>query len=139
MQENCVFCKIISGEIPAHFVHQGERIVAFLDINPLNKGHVLLVPRDHAENVFDIEKGLLSELIIKAQEISWRLREKLGAEAVNLFNASGSAAEQSVFHFHLHLVPRWPADGLAINDWWREKVKKFSSEELEELAAKLKF
>jgi histidine triad (HIT) family protein len=137
-QDNCVFCRILKKEIPAHFVWEDEKTFVFLDINPLSKGHVLAVPKDHYENVFDIESGVWRELAVVSQRISQRMKEVLGAEGVNLFNASGEAAEQSVGHFHLHIVPRWKGDGLRMNDWWQTKTKKMSSAELSELAVKLR-
>ncbi len=136
--ENCIFCKILKKEIPAHFIYEGDNVSAFLDINPLNKGHVLLVPNEHYVDVFDIKTETLEELIGKAKEIAQKMKEVLGAAGVNLLNASGEAAEQSVPHFHLHIVPRWAGDGVNMNKWWQSKTKKVSSEELEELAIKLK-
>lgn len=137
-QEDCIFCKIIKKEIPAYFIYEGKQISAFLDINSLNKGHILLVPNEHYIDIFDIKTEALQELISKAQEIAKKMKKVLGAEGVNLFNASGIAAEQSVLHFHLHVVPRWAGDGINMNDWWQSKIKKSSIEELKELMAKLR-
>lgn len=137
--ENCVFCKILKKEIPAYFIYKGGNISAFLDINPLNQGHVLVIPNEHYADIFDIKTEILEELTGKAQEIAKKMKEVLGAEGVNLFNASGEAAEQSVPHFHLHIVPRWTGDSVDINDWWQSKTKKINNEELRELASKLKF
>ncbi len=135
---DCVFCKIINKEIPANFVYNDEFVVAFLDINPLNRGHVLVVPKKHYENIFDIEAKILEKIIVIGQKLSQKAKGVLGAEGVNLLNASGGAAEQTVPHFHLHIVPRWEEDGLRMNDWWQSKTKKLSAEELEEIAGKLK-
>jgi histidine triad (HIT) family protein len=136
--ENCIFCKILKKEIPAHFIYEGNNVSAFLDINPLNKGHVLVIPNEHYADVFNIKTEILQELIGKSQEIAKKMKEVLGADGVNLFNASGEAAEQSVPHFHLHIVPRWSGDGVNMNDWWQSKTKKISDEELQDLAIKLK-
>lgn len=136
--EFCIFCKILNKEIPAHFIYEGNDVSAFLDINPLNKGHVLLISNEHYSDVFDIKTEALKELIGKAQQIAKKIKEVLGADGVNLFNASGTAAEQSVSHFHLHIVPRWAEDGVNMNDWWQSKTKKPLTEELKELAVKLK-
>ncbi len=136
--ENCIFCKILKKEISAHFIYEGDNISSFLDINPLNKGHVLVIPNEHYADLFDIKTEILEELVGRAKKISERMKEVLGADGVNLFNASGGAAEQSVSHFHLHVVPRWAGDGVNMNDWWQSKTKKPSVEELKELAVKLK-
>ena len=137
-QIDCIFCKILKKEIPAHFIYEGDNISAFLDTNPLNKGHVLVIPNEHYVDVFDIKTEALEELINKSQEIAKKIKEVLGADGVNLLNASGEAAEQSVPHFHLHIVPRWEGDGVNMNDWWQSKTKKPSMEELKKLAVKLK-
>lgn len=136
--EDCVFCKILKKEIPAYFVYEGDNVSAFLDINPLNKGHVLVVPNEHFADVFDIKAEVLKELAGKSQEIAQKMKEILGAGGVNLLNASGKAAEQSIPHFHLHIVPRWTGDGVNMNDWWQLKTKKPSAEELKVLATKLR-
>lgn len=139
MEDNCVFCRILNKEIPAHLIYEGGNISAFLDINPLNKGHALVIPNEHYVDVFDIKIEILQELIGKSQEIAKKMKEVLGANGVNLLNASGETAEQSVPHFHLHIVPRWAGDGVNMNDWWQSKTKKLSTDELKALAAKIKF
>jgi len=138
-QESCIFCRLVRKEIPAHFVWEDGHTVAFLDINPLNKGHVLVVPKDHYENIFDIETETWKDLAVVSQKISRKMKEFLGAEGVNLFNASGQAAEQSIGHFHLHIVPRWRGDELRMNDWWQTKTNKVSPEQLKKIAEGLRF
>ena len=127
---NCIFCKIIKGEIPSFKVFENNKVFCFLDINPLTKGHTLIVPKKHYENIFDIPEEDLKEIISTAKNLANKFKEKLNAQGVNLVNASGETAEQSVFHFHLHLVPRYKDDGLEMNKWWQSKVKKVDFEEL---------
>lgn len=134
---DCIFCKIVNGEIPSAKVFENENIFAFLDISPLNKGHCLIIPKQHFENIFDIDKDVLSKIIKIAKELAEKMKNNLGAKAVNLVNASGEEAEQGVFHFHLHVVPRYENDGLEMNKWWQSKVKKPTPEDLRKLAEKI--
>jgi len=136
--ENCIFCKIIKGEIPSFKVFENDKVFCFLDINPLSRGHILVAPKKHYENIFDIEEDDLKEIISVAKNLSLRIREIFGADGVNLVNASGETAEQSVFHFHLHIIPRYKDDMLEINKWWGSKSRKADFEELKKIAEEIK-
>ncbi|MDQ3849934.1 MAG: HIT family protein [Actinomycetota bacterium] len=111
---DCLFCKIVAGDVPATVVAEDERTVAFMDINPASRGHALVVPRAHARDLHDIGADDLQACILAAQGLAGRVREKLGADGVNLLNSSGSAAWQTVFHFHLHVIPRYERDPLRL-------------------------
>jgi histidine triad (HIT) family protein len=111
---DCLFCKIVAGEVPSTKVDEDERTVAFMDINPGTRGHVLVVPRDHARDLHDIDPEDLAAVASAGQRLAARQRDVLGADGVNLLNACGAAAWQTVFHFHLHVVPRYPDDGLTL-------------------------
>jgi histidine triad (HIT) family protein len=136
--KDCIFCRIINKEIPAHFIYEDEHVAAFLDVNPLVEGHTLVVPRKHFADIFDIDKEVLERIISVAKKISQKMKEVLGTSGVNLMNASGMSAEQSVSHFHLHIVPRKDGDNIDFSSWWQTKVKKLNEEKLKELASKLK-
>lgn len=136
--EDCIFCKIAKGEIDSAKIWEDDDFLAILDVNPLTKGHCLIIPKNHFKNVFDIEPEILKEIIVLAKNLSNQIKNNLGAEGVNLINASGRAAEQSVFHFHLHIVPRYENDGLKMNDWWQTKAKKANIEELKKLSEEIK-
>jgi histidine triad (HIT) family protein len=110
----CIFCRIIAGELPATFVHQDERTVAFMDINPATRGHLLVVPREHAPDLLTIDEDDLQATAVVARHLAARVKERLGADGVNLVNSCGSAAWQTVFHFHLHLIPRYRGDPLRL-------------------------
>ncbi|MBP6914026.1 HIT family protein [Candidatus Parcubacteria bacterium] len=133
--ENCIFCKIINNEIPSYKIYEDDLVVAFLDINPLTQGHTLIVPKKHFENIYDIEEEYLKRIIIVSQKISLKMKECLGVEGVNLYQANGLVANQTVFHFHLHVLGRTKGDGLRAIE---EGSKKASSENLEEIKNKLK-
>lgn len=104
---DCVFCGIVAGEIPSTTIARTERAVAFMDINPATHGHALVVPRAHVADLLEIAPDDLAACAHLAQEIARRATDRLAADGVNLLNCSGVAAWQSVFHFHIHVVPRF--------------------------------
>jgi histidine triad (HIT) family protein len=110
----CLFCRIVAGEIPATIVDEDERTVAFMDINPATRGHALVVPRVHSTDIWDIDAEDLQAVALASQRLAGRVRERLGAAGVNLLNSNGSAAWQTVFHFHVHVVPRYPGDPMRL-------------------------
>ena len=130
---DCIFCKIVAGEIPAHKIYEDGEFLAFLDINPVARGHILLIPKAHFENIFDIPEDVLKGLVERAKRLASAVQEGLGASGINFLHASGEAAQQSVFHFHFHLVPRYEDDGL---DTWPES--DYSEEDFEELSRKIR-
>ena len=111
---DCLFCKIVAGEVPSTRVAEDERTVAFMDINPATRGHLLVVPREHSTDLHDIGPEDLTACVLAAQALAARLRDTLGADGINLLNSTGSAAWQTVFHFHLHVIPRYEADPLRL-------------------------
>jgi histidine triad (HIT) family protein len=111
---DCIFCKILAGELPSQTVAEDERVVAFMDISPATRGHLLVVPRAHSRNLLEIERADLDATIVMAQQMARRVAERLGAVGVNLLNSCGSAAWQTVFHFHLHVIPRYEGDPLRL-------------------------
>jgi len=111
---DCLFCKIVVGEIPATVVAQRERAIAFMDINPATRGHVLVVPREHSSDLYEIAAEDLAACASLAAEVAELARDRLGAEGVNLINSCGAAAWQTVFHFHLHVIPRYAGDPLRL-------------------------
>jgi histidine triad (HIT) family protein len=111
---DCLFCKIVAGEIPATRVYEDDRTVAFMDINPATRGHLLIVPREHATDLLEIDAEDLAACARAAQTLARRVSERLGTDGVNLLNSCGSAAWQTVFHFHLHVIPRYHGDPLRL-------------------------
>ena len=114
MAEDCIFCKIAAGELPAHRIREDERTVAFMDIAPATRGHALVIPRAHARDLIDMPPEDLAAVAVAAQEVAAWAKGKLGADGVNLLNACGRAAWQTVFHFHMHVIPRYDADPLRL-------------------------
>ena len=111
---DCLFCKIVAGDVPATRVREDDRTVAFMDINPATRGHLLVVPRAHATDLLEVPPEDLAACAAAAQELAARQRERLGADGVNLLNSCGAAAWQTVFHFHVHVIPRYAGDPLRL-------------------------
>jgi histidine triad (HIT) family protein len=111
---DCLFCRIVSGELPATRVDEDERTIAFMDINPATRGHVLVVPREHSADLTEIGEEDLAAVARMGQRIALRQKDRLGADGINLLNSCGQAAWQTVFHFHLHVIPRYGGDPLRL-------------------------
>ena len=131
---DCIFCKIIAGEIPAVTVLDEEKVFAFMDINPASRGHMLVVPKNHAENIFEISEADLSAVMGAVKRCSGAVKEALGAEGVTLLQLNGTASDQLVPHLHVHIMPRWENDGMSVSQW---DMGKGDIEELENMARKI--
>ncbi len=114
MATDCIFCKIVSGEVPALIVEEDERTLTFMDIAPATRGHALVIPRQHVADLWEIEPEQLAAVAYAAQRQAGRVRERLGADGVNLINSCRAAAWQTVFHFHMHVIPRYTGDPLKL-------------------------
>ena len=114
MAEDCIFCKIVAGEITSERVQEDEHTVAFMDINPWVRGHALVVPRNHSRNLYEIGEEDLRHTAVASQRLALRMRDRLGCEGVNLLNSCEPAAWQTVFHFHVHVIPRFFDDPLRV-------------------------
>jgi histidine triad (HIT) family protein len=112
--DDCIFCKIVAGELPAEIVQEDEHTIAFMDINPWTRGHALVIPRNHSADLLEIEDEDLRHTAVAAKRLAARIKDRLGADGVNLLNACGPAAWQTVFHFHFHVIPRYKDDPLRL-------------------------
>jgi histidine triad (HIT) family protein len=111
---DCIFCKIVAGELPGQIVGEDERTIAFMDINPATRGHLLVIPRAHARNLLEISPEDLGAVMSSAQRMARRVNERLQPAGINLINSCGAAAWQTVFHFHVHVIPRYEDDPLKL-------------------------
>jgi histidine triad (HIT) family protein len=111
---DCIFCRILAGELPARVVEEDERTIAFMDIAPATRGHALVIPRAHSVDLLSIGEQDLQAVILAARRLAARAKERLGADGVNLINSCGAAAWQTVFHFHVHVIPRYEGDPLQL-------------------------
>ena len=111
---DCIFCAIAAGDGPAEIVDSDEHTVAFMDINPATRGHALVIPREHSADLLEVSDDDLEHTVLAARRLAARMKEALGAHGINLINACGAAAWQTVFHLHVHVVPRWEDDPLEL-------------------------
>ena len=111
---NCIFCKIVAGEIPATIVQEDERTISFMDIAPATRGHALVIPRAHSADLLSVDAEDLQAVFMACQRLGRQAKERLGADGVNLLNSCGAAAWQTVFHFHVHVIPRYDGDPLRL-------------------------
>lgn len=116
-RSDCIFCKIVAGDIPCTKVYEDDRALAFMDISPLNKGHLLVIPKEHYETILDIEPELFGHLAALICRIAKAANASVAPDGMNVMQLNGKAGNQVVPHVHLHLVPRWEGDGLTICAW----------------------
>jgi histidine triad (HIT) family protein len=132
--DDCVFCRIVAKQIPAISVHEDEHTLAFMDIGQVNPGHVLVAVKRHADNIFSLDDAQAAAVFRSAAKVSRAIRDAFAPLGLSVYQANGKAAGQTVFHFHIHLVPRHEADGMALT--W--PVKNPSREKLAEYAEKIR-
>ena len=107
---DCIFCKIVAGELPATKIDEDDRTITFMDINPGTHGHALVIPKEHSRDLLEIAPEELAAVVQAAQRLAKRMPDALGAEGVNLISSCGAVAWQTVFHFHVHVIPRYSYD-----------------------------
>ena len=107
---DCIFCKIVAGDLPVTKIDEDERTLTFMDINPGTRGHALVIPKEHAKDLLEVDPDDLAAVAQAGQRLAQRMPAALGADGVNLINSCGAAAWQTVFHFHLHVIPRYEND-----------------------------
>jgi histidine triad (HIT) family protein len=134
--KDCIFCKIVKGEIPSTKIWENENIIAFMDIQPINKGHILIIPKEHAQLIIDLKDNILEEIIKMTKKLDISLRNSnIKCEGVNLLLADGESAGQEVFHVHFHIIPRFKNDGFGFkfpknykDNPTREELNKIAEE-----------
>lgn len=120
-QSDCVFCKIIKGEIPATTIYEDDDFKAFLDISPASKGHTVIIPKKHIADIFEMDDSTSQKIFKVVTKISKAMKEELNFDGLNILQNNGQAAGQTVFHFHIHLIPRYENDDIRLG-WKPEKV-----------------
>jgi histidine triad (HIT) family protein len=131
---DCVFCKIVKGEIPSAKVFENEHVMAFLDLSQVTKGHTLIIPKVHKENLFELTPEIAKNIFEVAPTIANALKETYHPIGLNAVNNNGEKAGQSVFHFHLHLIPRY-GEGDGFGAVWKNNQSDYSSLDLQQMAA----
>lgn len=128
-KDDCIFCKIANGEIPSQTLYEDDSFRVILDLGPATKGHALVIPKEHYANLYELPEEQAGEAMKVAKKMAARMTERLGCEGFNLIQNNGDLAGQTVFHFHMHMIPRYRADGQTIG--W--KPQEVTQEELEEV------
>ncbi|MHB8395590.1 MAG: HIT family protein [Thermoplasmataceae archaeon] len=136
--EECVFCRIIQKELPSFEIYSDSYVLAILDINPVSEGHTLVIPRNHSDNLLDVDPVIFGKMMDRARIISGSMVKSGFAEGTNIFIANGTGAEQTIPHLHVHLVPRRKGDGIELNRWWSSKVIEVSSDRMAEITESLR-
>lgn len=129
MKDDCIFCKLANGVIPTNSIYEDEDFNVILDMAPAAKGHALILPKEHADNLYELPEESAGKVFMLAKKLAVSMTEKLGCDGFNIVQNNGSVAGQTVFHFHMHLIPRYENDGQEIN--W--KPGSPTQEELEEI------
>ena len=131
---NCIFCKIANGEIPSKTIEENDMFRVVLDVAPATKGHALILPKEHYRNLYDLPEETAAEVIKMAKRIATKMKDKLNCDGVNIVQNNEEAAGQTVFHFHMHIIPRYKDDGQVIG--WKQGQP--TGEELDIIADILK-
>lgn len=134
MQDNCIFCKIIKGELPSYKIYEDDNFIAILDKFPISYGHLLIISKHHHENILDMPEEFASALYPVAKKLAKAVKEAVDADGINIVQNNGKAAQQAVMHFHLHVIPRKTEDGVRLN---MPSQFDITDERLEELAKKI--
>jgi histidine triad (HIT) family protein len=114
---DCIFCKIAAGEIPSVKVYEDDKVLAFMDINPISEGHLLIIPKAHAANIHEITEADFLAVMSATQTLAAAVKKALNPDGINLLQLNGKAANQVVPHLHVHIVPRWFGDGVTVSQW----------------------
>ena len=130
MQDDCIFCKIANGVIPAATIYEDSDFRAILDLGPASRGHALLLPKEHAEDLFALPEETAAKALVVAKKIGAKMRKNLKCDGFNLLQNNGEVAGQSVFHFHLHMIPRYKGDGVNLPAWTPGTLTKEESEQI---------
>lgn len=133
---DCIFCKIVNGEIPAAKVYEDENILAFLDISQVTQGHTLVIPKVHKENVYELTPEIAKNIFEAVPAIANSIKKEFEPIGLNVLNNNGEEAGQSVFHFHMHLLPRY-GEGDGFGAVWKTHTSEYTSEDLKNIADKI--
>lgn len=128
-KEDCIFCKIANGEVVSQTLYEDDNFRVILDLGPATKGHALIIPKEHYANLYELPEEQAGEVMKVAKKMAAKMMERLGCEGFNLIQNNGDLAGQTVFHFHMHMIPRYRADGQTIG--W--KPQEVTQEELAEV------
>ncbi|KGP72269.1 HIT family protein [Pontibacillus yanchengensis] len=136
MSQDCIFCKIIDGDIPSAKVYEDEYVYAFLDISQTTKGHTLVIPKQHTRNIFETDATTAEQLFSRVPKVANAIKEAFHPVGLNMLNNNEEAAGQSVFHLHIHLIPRYGSDD-GFGAKWETHTEDYSNEDLQSIASSI--
>ena len=128
-KEDCIFCKIANGDIPSKTLYEDEDFRVILDLGPATKGHALILPKEHADNLYELPDETASKVFVLAKKLAIKMKEKLNCDGLNIVQNNGEAAGQTVQHFHMHLIPRYKGDQVGIT-WHPGELSDADKEEI---------
>ena len=134
MDNNCIFCKIANGEIPSTTVYEDDMFRVILDLSPATKGHALILPKQHMANIYEMDEPTAQKVFVLASHIATAMKKALNCDGINIVQNNGEAAGQTVFHFHMHLIPRYQGDGVKLG--WKQGT--LTDEVKEEILTKIR-
>ncbi|UOY92061.1 HIT family protein [Ectobacillus sp. JY-23] len=134
--ENCLFCKITTGTIPSAKVYEDEHVYAFLDISQVTKGHTLVVPKIHKENIFELTSDIAANTFAAVPKIAEAIKKEFNPIGLNLLNNNGEDAGQTIFHFHIHIIPRYSKND-GFDATWKSNADDYTSADLQQIAASI--
>lgn len=134
--DNCIFCKLANKDIPTNIIYEDDRFTVILDASPATKGHALILPKNHAANIYELPDEDASAVFVLAKKLATKMTEILHCDGFNIMQNNGEVAGQTVFHFHMHLIPRYLNDGNQDKLTWNHA--EFTPEEIAEIAAELR-
>ena len=134
---NCIFCKIANGEIPSYTMYEDDDFRVILDINPASKGHSLLIPKEHYKNIFELDDNTASKALVVAKKVSAALKNELNCDGFNILQNNEEIAGQTVFHFHMHLIPRYVGDTVKFTTATGKVDEEFANELVKNINARL--
>lgn len=135
----CIFCDIAVGKSPASVIYEDEDVMALLDINPVQRGHFLVIPKKHYVDIWDIDADVMHKVVLVTGRVAQRMKEVWGAEGVNTFSANGKPAGQDIYHFHMHVIPLGKGERTKFAEWWLSVMGKAERQDLDKLASELRF
>lgn len=134
--DNCIFCKLANGDIPTNMIYEDDMFAVILDASPATKGHALILPKEHAANIYELSEETASRIFVLAKKMAAKMTELLKCDGFNIVQNNGEVAGQTVFHFHMHLIPRYKGDGNEEKLCWNHQ--EFTPEEMKEICDLLK-
>ena len=128
-KDDCIFCKIAAGEIPSRKIYEDKDLIAIMDLNPTSKGHSLIIPKEHCTNIYDIDEDIAAKVMKTAKKLATKMTVALNCDGFNLLQNNGETAGQTMFHFHMHLIPRYKGDQVGIT-WHPGELNDADKEEI---------